>query len=148
MQSVPITTKVVSCNPIHSEVYLVQHYVIKFVSDLRQVGSFLRVHRFPPPLKTDSHDITEILLKVVLNTINPNQTNMGLFQVTFFPFIFDLPISYVRHLKINDQSNNRYQCVLGYTTSRLGRLITDWSVKNMYMYPDMTSYRMLLDVIV
>ena len=26
----------------------VQHYVIKFVSDLRQVGSFLR---FPPPIK-------------------------------------------------------------------------------------------------
>jgi hypothetical protein len=29
----------------------VQHYVIKFVSDLRQVGGFLRVLRFPPPLK-------------------------------------------------------------------------------------------------
>ena len=29
----------------------VQHYVIKFVSDLRQVGGFLRVHRFPPPIK-------------------------------------------------------------------------------------------------
>ena len=29
------------------EVYSIQHYVIKFVSDLRQVGGFLRVHRFP-----------------------------------------------------------------------------------------------------
>ena len=29
----------------------VQHYVIKCVSDLRQVGGFLRVFRFPPPLK-------------------------------------------------------------------------------------------------
>ena len=28
-----------------------QHYVIKFVSDLRQVGGFLRVFRFPPPIK-------------------------------------------------------------------------------------------------
>jgi hypothetical protein len=27
----------------------VQHYVIKFVSDLRQIGGFLRVLRFPPP---------------------------------------------------------------------------------------------------
>jgi hypothetical protein len=36
-----------------------------FVSDLRQVGGFLQ---FPP--KTDCHDITEILLKVALNTIN------------------------------------------------------------------------------
>jgi len=29
----------------------VQHYVIKFVSDLRQVGGFARVLRFPPPIK-------------------------------------------------------------------------------------------------
>jgi len=28
-----------------------QHYVITFVSDLRQVGGFLRVLRFPPPIK-------------------------------------------------------------------------------------------------
>jgi hypothetical protein len=33
------------------EVYSVQHYVIKFVSDLRRVGVFLRVLRFPPPTK-------------------------------------------------------------------------------------------------
>jgi len=53
MQSVPITTDVVSLNPVHGEVYsMIQHYVIKFVSDF-----------------TDCHDITEILLKVVLNTI-------------------------------------------------------------------------------
>jgi hypothetical protein len=47
--------------------------VIKFVSDLRQVGGFLLVLGFPLPIKTDRHDITEILLKVALNTIN--QTN-------------------------------------------------------------------------
>jgi len=29
----------------------VQHYEIKFVSDLRQVGGFLRALRFPPPIK-------------------------------------------------------------------------------------------------
>jgi hypothetical protein len=29
----------------------VQHYVIQFVSDLRLVGGFLRVLRFPPPIK-------------------------------------------------------------------------------------------------
>ena len=29
----------------------VQHYVIKFVSDLGQVSGFLRVLRFPPPIK-------------------------------------------------------------------------------------------------
>jgi hypothetical protein len=43
--------------------------VIKFVSDLRQVDGFLQVLRFPPPIKTDPHDIAEILLKVVLNMI-------------------------------------------------------------------------------
>jgi hypothetical protein len=30
-KQVPITTKVVSLNPIHDEVYSIQHYVIKFV---------------------------------------------------------------------------------------------------------------------
>jgi hypothetical protein len=33
VQFVPITTKVMSSNPAHGEVYSVQHYVIKFVSD-------------------------------------------------------------------------------------------------------------------
>jgi hypothetical protein len=41
MQSVPITTNIVSSNPTHGEVYSMQHYVIKFVSDLRQVGGLL-----------------------------------------------------------------------------------------------------------
>jgi hypothetical protein len=44
-------TKVVSSNPVHGEVYSMQPYVIKFVSDLRQVGGFLRVLQFPPPIK-------------------------------------------------------------------------------------------------
>ena len=34
MQSVPITTKIVRSNPFHGEMYSIQHYVIKFVSDL------------------------------------------------------------------------------------------------------------------
>ena len=48
MQSVPITTKVVSSNPTQDGVYSIQHYVINLVSDLWQVGGFLR---FPPPVK-------------------------------------------------------------------------------------------------
>jgi hypothetical protein len=35
VQPVTITTKVVSSNPAHGKVYSIQHYVIKFVSDLR-----------------------------------------------------------------------------------------------------------------
>jgi hypothetical protein len=46
-----ISTKVVSSNPVHCEVYSIQHYVIKFVSDLRQVGGFLWLLRFPAPIK-------------------------------------------------------------------------------------------------
>ena len=61
-----ITTNVVSSNPANGEVYSIQHYVIKFVSDLRQVGGFLGVSSTN---KTDRHDITEILLKVELNTL-------------------------------------------------------------------------------
>ena len=70
MQSVPIITKEVSLNPTHGKVYSIQHYVIKFIIDLQQVGGFLWVLRFPPPIKLTSHDIMEILLKVALNTIN------------------------------------------------------------------------------
>jgi hypothetical protein len=52
VQSVPISTKVVSSNPAPDEMNLMQPlYVIKFFSDLRQVGGFLWVLRFPPPIK-------------------------------------------------------------------------------------------------
>jgi hypothetical protein len=51
MQPVPITTKVVNSIPAHCEVYSIQHYVIKFVSDLQWVSGFLQVHRFSPPVK-------------------------------------------------------------------------------------------------
>ena len=76
MQSVPITTEVTSSNPAHSEVYSIQLYVIKFISDLRQVSGFLLVTCTPVSFsnKTGSHEITEILLKVALNTITPLNT--------------------------------------------------------------------------
>ena len=60
MQSLPIAIYVVSFTPAYGEVYSVQHYVIKFVSDLWQV--------------------CEILLKAALNTINqtkPSNIWMG-----------------------------------------------------------------------
>ena len=60
----------VSSNPVLGEVYSIQHYVIKFVSDLRQVGGFFPGTTVSSTTKTDRPDITEILLKVVLNTIN------------------------------------------------------------------------------
>ena len=51
LQLVPITTKVVDSNSTHGKVYLIRHYVIKFISDLRQVGVSFRVPKFPPPIK-------------------------------------------------------------------------------------------------
>jgi hypothetical protein len=46
----------------------VQHYLIKFFNDLRQVSPGTPVSSIN---KADRHDITEILLKVELNTIQP-----------------------------------------------------------------------------
>ena len=51
-----------SSNPAHGEVYLIQHYVINFVSELGHVSGFLQVLQFPP-------QITEKFLKVALNTL-------------------------------------------------------------------------------
>jgi hypothetical protein len=50
-------------NCLTSSIVLV--YVIKFISDLRQVGGVL----VSTTNKTDRHNITEILLKMALNTI-------------------------------------------------------------------------------
>jgi hypothetical protein len=48
MQSVPIIMLMLWA---HDEVYLIQHYVIKFVSYLRKVSGFLRILWFPPSIK-------------------------------------------------------------------------------------------------
>jgi hypothetical protein len=56
--------------PRSGEVYSIQHYVIKFVSDLRQVGWFSLGTPVTSTNKTYLHDITEILLKVAISTIN------------------------------------------------------------------------------
>ena len=57
--------------PRSEEVYSIQHYVIKFVIDLRQVGGFLLVLWFPTPIKLT----VTIFLKIVESGIkhhNPN----------------------------------------------------------------------------
>jgi hypothetical protein len=51
MQLVPITTKVVSSNPVPGEMYSIQLYMIKFVSDLGRVGVFPQVLRIRPSIK-------------------------------------------------------------------------------------------------
>ena len=64
-ESVPITTNVVSLNPLMTRCTQYNIYEINFVSDLYQVGCFLRVLWFSPPKKLTA---AEILLKVALNT--------------------------------------------------------------------------------
>ena len=44
-----ITTKIVSLNPVHGDMYSIQYYVIKVTCD-RSVG-FFWVHLFPPSIK-------------------------------------------------------------------------------------------------
>jgi hypothetical protein len=68
MQSVPITTKVVSSNPAHGEVYSIQHFVISLSVTCSRSVAFQCI-TVSSTNKTDQHDITEILLKVALNTI-------------------------------------------------------------------------------
>ena len=50
-KSVPITANAVIFNPAQARCTRYKHYVIKFVSDMRQVCVFLRVLRFPPQIK-------------------------------------------------------------------------------------------------
>ena len=76
------------CESRSGEVYSVQHYVIKLVSDLQLISGFLRVLRFLPPIKLTCHDKTEILLKVALDTIT----------ITRFHFIAKYSFGTVKYL--------------------------------------------------
>ena len=95
----------VTCD--RSVVFSIQHYVIKFVSDLWQVGGFLYTtlcdkvcqwlvtgrwfspaHPVSSTNKTDRHDITEILLKVALNTISQSSCICDLSQCWGIQFRF------------------------------------------------------------
>jgi hypothetical protein len=73
----PITTDVVSSDLDQGEVYSIQLYVIKLVSDLWQVGGLRRFLPIFSTNNTDCHDITKKLLKVALNTVKQNNTPKG-----------------------------------------------------------------------
>ena len=67
-------TNVVSLNPVHGEVYSIQHYVIILLKVVLNVivGQLLSPGTpVSSTNKTDRHNITEILLKVALDTLNP-----------------------------------------------------------------------------
>ena len=55
----------------HPTIWYYIHHVIYFVSELcKSISGFMCPHQFPSQIKTDCHNITGILLKVKLNTIN------------------------------------------------------------------------------
>jgi hypothetical protein len=56
MQSVPITTNVVSSRPAHDEVYSIQVHMNKWVNYFRQVSGFLR-YSVSSANKIDRHDM-------------------------------------------------------------------------------------------
>ena len=71
---------------IHDDVYSIQHYVIKFVSDLWQVCGFLWVLRFPPPIKlTDTIYCNWNIVESGINKHhNPNpQSNLWFLESSF-----------------------------------------------------------------
>jgi hypothetical protein len=68
-----ITTKVVSSKPADSDVYSIQHYVMKVCQYLATGWWFSQGTPVSSTNKTDHQDIAEILLKVVLSTINLDQ---------------------------------------------------------------------------
>ena len=76
MQSVLITNNVVSSNLAHGEVYSIQHYVVKYLSNLRQVGGFLRVLRYPPPIKLTAINIVESSAKHHEPELEPHQRSL------------------------------------------------------------------------
>jgi hypothetical protein len=63
-----MTTNAISSNPAHDEIRSIQQYVIEFASDLREVGSFLWVLRFRPPIKppcANNLNMTSALLQTI-----------------------------------------------------------------------------------
>jgi hypothetical protein len=74
-QSMPITTNVASLNPAHGDMYSIQVTLCdKVCRKLTTVWWFSPGTLVSSTNKTDRQDITEILLKVALNTKTLNQT--------------------------------------------------------------------------
>jgi hypothetical protein len=67
------------------EVYSIHHYVIKFVSDLWQVGGFLRVLRFSPAIKLQTNTLNQIFI-VLAHWNNSSWEYMPIYSDTLFWF--------------------------------------------------------------
>ena len=79
-----------------------QHYVIKFVSDLQQVGGFLRVLRFPPSIKLTPRYNWNIVKGGVKHQ---NKTNPFLYS-----FLFENRIKMYNHKRVKPKTNMCIGC--------------------------------------
>jgi hypothetical protein len=78
---VPITTKVVSLNPIHG---VLDTTLCDKVCELLVTGQWFSLDPLVSSTsKTDRHNIAEIMLKVALNTIKPNKNLLISLRDTF-----------------------------------------------------------------
>ena len=90
---------------VHDEVYLIQHYVIKFVSDLRQVGGFLHQQNW---LSRYSWNIVESGVKHHKQTIwflcTPHDIcalhliSIHLISIYYNWYVYKLCVNYTLHL--------------------------------------------------
>jgi hypothetical protein len=95
IQSVPITTKVVSSNPAQTRFTRLNIIVCDKVCQWLAAGQWFSLGTpVSSTNKTDRHDITEILLKVSLNTINStnHRLNIGINGLC--------KMSYICHIKV------------------------------------------------
>jgi hypothetical protein len=90
MQSVPITTKVVSSNPAHGKMYLMQNYVIKFVKDLGR--SIVLFHFLPMLISSEIWNLKKKLMLYILNIC------CCCFFVIFFNSMFAIEIKNRLHV--------------------------------------------------
>ena len=60
---------------------LLQHYVIKCVSDLKQVGGFLRVIQFLPPIKLTATISLKYIVESGVRHHNHNPLNVSTFVI-------------------------------------------------------------------
>ena len=110
-------TKVVRSNPAHFKVHSIQHYVIKFVSDLQQVGALIQVIQVSSTNKIDCHYIIEISPNLYVFTIR-SLSRITLYQeITFLcPYLS----SDLLTLSIPDEGYSRNKsCTLNWISAFL-----------------------------
>ena len=117
-----------SSNPTHGEAYVIQPYVIKLICQwLAAILWFSPGTPVSSTNKTDCHDITEILLKVALNSITP-------YRVRYW-----MHWDYNKILKLSPSREaiplirSLFHCKRGYLTTREGDYYTMNLVTMIYL---------------